>query len=224
MNLEVLNDAESVAAAAAACIARAAREAVALRGRASIAVSGGTTPGRMLELLSLQDVPWRDTHFFQVDERAAPAGHPDRNLAGLQKSLNRQDAQIHPMPVEADLERGVTEYARELELTAGRPPALDLVHLGLGTDGHTASLVPGDPALEVRDYPVALTGVYQGRRRMTLTFPVLDQARQVLWVVTGAEKRLMVERLLRSDQAIPAGRVRSANMLLLVDQAAAGHA
>jgi 6-phosphogluconolactonase len=224
MNLEVLNDAESVAAAAAAHIARAAREAVALRGRASIAVSGGTTPGRMLELLSFQDVPWRETHFFQVDERVGPAGHPDRNLAGLLKGLNRPDAQIHPMPVEADLERGVAEYARELELIAGRPPALDLVHLGLGTDGHTASLVPGDPALEVRDYPVALTGVYQGRRRMTLTFPVLDQARQVLWVVTGAEKRLMVERLLRSDQAIPAGRVRCAGMLLLVDQAAAGHA
>jgi 6-phosphogluconolactonase len=101
---------------------------------------------------------------------------------------------------------------------------LDLVHLGLGADGHTASLVPGDAALDVLDAEVALTAPYRGRRRMTLTFPVVDMARSVLWVVTGADKAAMLERLCKGDRSIPAGCVRQDRALLIADRAAAGEA
>ena len=189
--MEVLADAEAAARAAAALIAAEARAAVAARGRFSVAVSGGHTPWEMLRALAGEDVPWGGVHVLQVDERVAPAGHPDRNLTHL----------------------------REI---AGSPPMLDLVHLGLGPDGHTASLVPGDPVLDVTDADVAPTGVYQGRRRLTLTYPVLDGARRVLWVVTGAEKVGMLARLRAGDGSIPAGRVRRDQAMVLADRAAAG--
>jgi 6-phosphogluconolactonase len=165
-------------------------------------------------------------HVFQVDERIAPAGDPDRNLTHLRESLLERaplpPEHIHAMPVEAaDLETAARAYADTLREVAGSPAVLDLVHLGLGSDGHTASLVPGDPALEVRDRPVTLAGPYQGRRRMTLTYPVLDHARRVLWVVTGADKAAMLARLAEGDRSIPAGRVRQLQALVLADRAAA---
>jgi 6-phosphogluconolactonase len=127
------------------------------------------------------------------------------------------------MPVAvADLDEAAARYTRTLSDTAGSPPILDLVHLGLGADGHTASLVPGDPVLEVTDAEVALTGVYQGRRRMTLTYPALDRARRVLWLITGADKADMLPRLRHGDRAIPAGRVRQDHAMVLADRAAAG--
>lgn len=227
MKLEVFDDADSVAQAAAAAIAADARDAIASCGRFTFAVSGGHTPWIMLRALAGEEVPWASVHLFQVDERIAPAGDPDRNLTHLRESflqfvpLNREN--IHPMPVEAvDLEAAADQYAVELSSIAGSPAVLDLVHLGLGPDGHTASLVPGDPVLKVTDRDVALTGVYQGRRRMTLTYPVLNRARRVLWVVTGAEKVEMLRRLRQGDASIPAGRVRSDQALLLADRAAAG--
>jgi 6-phosphogluconolactonase len=227
INLEVLDTAESVAQSAANIIAEEARKAVAARGRFVVAVSGGHTPWVMLRALATADVPWPAVHIVQVDERVAPAGHPDRNLTHLRESLLDRAPlaaeQIHDMPVEsADLERAAAEYAANLRQIAGSPPVLDLVLLGLGPDGHTASLVPGDPVLNVNDANVAITGNYQGRRRMTLTYPMINRSRQVLWVVTGNEKVGMLNRLLDGDESIPAGRVRRESALVLADQAAAG--
>jgi 6-phosphogluconolactonase len=227
MNLEVFDDADSVARAGASAIAAEARAAVASRSRFTLAVSGGHTPWIMLRALAQEDVPWFSVHLFQIDERVAPEGHPDRNLTHLRESLLEHvplsPERVHAMPVESpDLVAAAAQYASVLRGIAGSPPVLDLVHLGLGPDGHTASLVPGDPALEIDNADVAVTGVYQGRRRMTLTYPMLNRARRVLWIVTGSEKMEMLRRLRAGDRSIPAGRVRSDDALLLADRAATG--
>lgn len=223
----MLADADSVAREAAVVIAGDARAAVAARGRFVMAVSGGRTPWIMLRELAREDVPWSGVHVLQVDERVAPTGDPDRNLSHLRESLLANvplpPDQVHAMPVElADLDAAVAQYAATLREVAGSRPVLDLVHLGLGPDGHTASLVPGDPALGVVDADVALAGPYQGRRRMTLTYPIINRARRILWVVTGAEKMAMLERLRRADPSIPGGRIAQDDALVLADRAAAG--
>lgn len=227
LKIEVLADAAAVARRGAACIAEAAREAAGARGRFALAVSGGHTPWAMLAALAAEDVPWARLELFQVDERVAPPGDPDRNWTHLGESLlgrvSLAAAQLHPMPVEAeDLQAAAASYAATLERVTGSPAVLDLVHLGLGPDGHTASLVPGDASLAVRGADVALAGPYQGHRRMTLTYPALDRARSVLWLVTGEDKREMLARLLRGDRSIPAGRVRQDAARVLADRAAAG--
>ena len=219
----ILADADAVAKEAAKVIAAEARAAVAARGRFIMAVSGGRTPWQMLRALAGEDVPWNGVHVVQVDERIAPAGDPDRNLTHLRESLLEHaplpPEHIHAMPVEeADLEAAARSYARTLEEIAGTPPVLDLAHLGLGPDGHTASLVPQDPVLSVTDRDVALTGLYQKRRRMTLTYPVLNRSRRILWVVTGAEKADMLVRLRDGDISIPAGRIQREQALVLADQ------
>ncbi len=226
MEIRVLADAAAVAAEAAKVIAEEGRGAVAARGRFIMAVSGGQTPWQMLRALTREEVPWNRVYVAQVDERVAPAGHPDRNLTHLRDSLLERvplrPEQICPMPVESpDLEAAASRYAWMLQEFAGSPPVLDLVHLGLGTDGHTASLVPGDPVLNVTDADVALTQPYQERRRMTLTYPMLNRARRILWVVTGAEKAGMLLRLRDGDVTIPAGRVEQEHALVLADHAAA---
>lgn len=226
MKLEVFDDAGAVARAGARTIAADARMAVASRGRFVLAVSGGHTPWVMLRALALEDLPWEGVHLFQVDERFAPEGDPDRNLTHLRESLLEhvplRPDQMHAMPVESsDPQAAAEQYGLTLEQIAGSPAVLDLVHLGLGPDGHTASLVPGDRVLEVTDVDVATTGIYQGRRRMTLTYPVLDRARRVLWVVTGSDKAEMFHRLRDGDRSIPAGRVRPDAALLFADRAAA---
>ena len=225
MTLEVLADAGSAARHAAEAIAAEARAAVQARGRFTVAISGGRTPWMMLHALSSLDVPWESVRVLQVDERVAPEGHADRNLTHLRESLlagGRHDPKhILAMPVEsADLEKAADRYAQTLVEVAGSPPVLDLVHLGLGSDGHTASLVPGDPVLGVSDCDVALTGEYQGRRRMTLTYPALNRARRVLWLVTGEDKAEMLARLRAGDRSIPAGRVRQDHAVMLADRAA----
>ncbi len=227
MQLEVLADPGAVARAAADRIAGAARTAVSARGHFIVAVSGGHSPWQMLRDLAGEDLPWKDIHFVQVDERVAPAGDPDRNLTHLRESLRGQTrlpaANIHPMAVEAvDLDKACADYAAMLRNLAGRPPVPDLVHLGLGPDGHTASLVPDDPVLDIANVDVSVTGIYQGRRRMTLTYPILDRARQILWVVTGREKQMALQRLRNGDRSIPGGRINAVHALILADRAAAG--
>jgi 6-phosphogluconolactonase len=223
MEIKVLADGNAVAHAAAKVIVAETRAAVTARGRFVIGVSGGRTPWQMLRALTIEDVPWKNVQVVQVDERVAPAGDPDRNLTHLREALEEHADQIHAMPVnETDLEAAAKHYALTLQMIAGTPPILDLAHLGLGPDGHTASLVPGDPVLKVSDVDVALTGVYQERRRMTLTYPMLNRARRILWLVTGAEKAEMLRRLLDGDVSIPAGRVRREQAMVLADREAAG--
>jgi len=226
MEIKALANADIVAKEAAEAIAEAARAAVAARARFVMAVSGGHTPWQMLRALADEELPWKSVHVVQVDERIAPAGDPDRNLTRLRESLLEHAPlpaeQIYAMPVEeADVEGAARSYARTLQQIAGTPPVLDLAHLGLGPDGHTASLVPNDPVLNVTDRDVALTGLYQNRRRMTVTYPFLNRSRRILWVVTGAEKAGMLARLRDADVSIPAGRIRREQAVVLADQAAA---
>lgn len=226
MRIEVLDNADRVAQKAASIIAEEARKAVALRGRFIIAVSGGKTPWKMLRALADEDVPWDGMHILQVDERLAPEGHPDRNLTHLRKSLLGHapllPGRIHAMQVEEkNPEAAATDYAQIIEEIAGSPAVIDLVHLGLGPDGHTASLIPGDPALDVTDRDVASTGIYQGRQRLTLTFPVINRARKILWLITGSEKNKMLQRLLEGDCSIPAGCISQEHAMILADKDAA---
>ena len=213
--LASLPDADAVAGQAAAFVASLARMAVAARGAFTFAVSGGHTPWAMLAELGGQEVPWEQVQLFQVDERVAPDGDPDRNLTQLRQSLRGGLSRVSAMPVtDPDLDAAAAAYG------SGLPGRFDLVHLGLGPDGHTASLVPGDPVLDVTDRLVAVTGVYQGHRRMTLTYPALARADQLLWLVTGADKKAPLARLLAGDRSIPAGRVEAARSLVLADQSA----
>lgn len=228
LRTEVHADPDAVARRAAAWIAETTRQAIGQRDRCVLALSGGTTPLPMLRVLATTPIDWRKVEVIQVDERVAPGASPDRNLAQLRAALLARiplpESQIHPMPVEeTDLGLAAQDYGRLLVSLAGAPPRLDLVVLGLGADGHTASLVPGDAALDIRDADVAVTAPYQGRRRMTLTFPVINRARHILWLVTGADKAEMLARLVQADPALPASRVRRASALLLADRAAAAH-
>ncbi|NIM27922.1 MAG: 6-phosphogluconolactonase [Gammaproteobacteria bacterium] len=224
--LETRGDAGAAARAAARFVAAGVRRAVAERGLAAVAFSGGSTPLTMLEALVAEDLPWASLHVVQVDERTAPHGHADRNLTQLEETLLAKTPlaadNLHAMPVqEADLERAAARYAALLAERFGTPAVLDLVHLGLGDDGHTASLVPDDPALALTDCDVAVSGEYRGYRRMTLTLPILDRARQRLWLVTGAGKSAMLARLVAGDRSIPAGRVQARDAVVFADEAAA---
>lgn len=225
---EGLADANAAARRAAEYVAERARAAIAERGRFVVAFSGGDTPGEMMQRLAESDVDWAKVFVAQVDERITQSGSSHRNLTQLRTMLLEQipipRSQVLAMPVErADLAVAAQEYAQRLKQIAGTPAVFDLIHLGLGDDGHTASLVPGDPALDVADADVALTEKYQGWPRMTLTFPAINRARSVLWLVTGAEKSAVVARLLQGDAGIPAGRVARTSALLITDQAAYRH-
>jgi 6-phosphogluconolactonase len=226
LRTEYFPDPRTVAIRAAERIAQVAREAVTKRGRCALAISGGTTPWLAFKTLAGEDVPWDRVHLFQVDERVALSGDPERNYRHLKEALIDRipipPANVHPMPVEAeDLDAAARRYEAILRGIAGTPPVLDLVQLGLGEDGHTASLFPGDDALRIVDADVAVSGPYKGRRRMTLTFPAIDRARGILWLVTGAGKGEALGRLRSGDRSIPAGRVRSDRAILLADMAAA---
>jgi 6-phosphogluconolactonase len=224
--MEALPDADSVARAAASFTSSEARAAVAARGRFIMAVSGGRTPWKMLRVLADEPMPWADVHVVQVDERVAPPGDADRNLTHLRESLLAHcplvPEHVHAMPVESpDLEAASERYALTLREIAGSPAVLDLAHLGLGPDGHTASLVPGDPVLDITSADVALTGIYQGRRRMTLTYPLLNRSRRILWLVTGHDKVDTLPRLIDGDRSIPAGRISREQSVVLADEEAA---
>jgi 6-phosphogluconolactonase len=213
--LVTVPDAASLATRGAGLVASLARAAVADHGRFTFAVSGGTTPWAMFAELAHEEVPWDKVRIFQVDERVAPEGDPDRNLTHLRQALGRSPAEVVPMPVNnPDLDAAAASYSRQL------PERFDLVHLGLGPDGHTASLVPGDPVLLVTDRLVAVTQPYQGHRRMTLTYPALARAEQILWLVGGEDKKGPLAKLLAGDTSIPAGRVQAARSTVVADAAA----
>ena len=216
--IEILKERTALAVRAAEVVAGHARTAVAERGVFTFAISGGHTPMAMFAELASEEFPWELTTIYQVDERVAPAGDTDRNLTHQQQSLPAVAvARLRPMPVEdLDLEDAASRYARSL------PERFDLIHLGLGPDGHTASLVPGDPVLDILDRAVALTQTYKGYRRMTFTYPVLDRALALLWLVTGSDKHDAFQRLCRQDHSVPAGRVPGHHALILADTEVAG--
>jgi 6-phosphogluconolactonase len=213
--LQVAPDANGLSAMAASYVVSLAKAAVVDRGRFTFAVSGGHTPWAMFAALRAEYMPWAHVELFQVDERIAADGDPDRNLTHLLESIGDASAQVHPMPVnDPDLDAATAAYAALL------PERFDLVHLGLGPDGHTASLVPGDPVLDVTDNLVAVTQPYQGHRRMTLTYPALARAGQLLWLVTGPDKRDALAKLLAGDESIPAVRVKGGRSLIMADESA----
>lgn len=212
-----LSDPDALARRAAEFVAATAREAVSARGVFNFAVSGGKTPWAMFAELADEDVPWKSVVLFQVDERVAPDGDPDRNLTNLLKALGdaRSEAKVVSMGVDdPDLDAACSRYAGLL------PDRFDLVHLGIGPDGHTASLVPGDPVLEITDRLVGVTGPYQGHRRMTLTYPALARADEIVWLISGSDKHDAVGKLLAADPSVPAGRVRARHQTVICDAAA----
>ena len=229
MEIIVFPNAETVAARAAVIIAELSGDAIKKRGQFTFAVSGGTTPWLMLNHLAKLDIAWDKIHIFQVDERVAPSGDRSRNWTHLSETLLSQvklpEAQTHGIPVNmTDLEAAAAHYSATLCSVAGTPAVLDLVHLGLGADGHTASLVPNDKVLSVHDADVAVTAFYQNQRRVTLTYPLIDRARHILWVVVGADKQCALKMLLHGDRSIPAGRVNGERATVLADSAAIGSA
>ena len=217
---------DDVAFTAAAHIAARARAAVSGHGAFCIALSGGRTPWKMLECLVGLELPWDRIHVFQVDERVAPHGDSDRNatkLAAILGASRLPYTNLHLMPVtDEDRRRGCDAYSQVMARHT-RDGGLDLVHLGLGEDGHTASLVPGDRVIDVADRDVATAGPYQGRLRMTLTRPAIDKAAERMWVVTGASKAEMLARLQVGDATIPAGRISRRNSIVFADDAAVRH-
>ncbi|TAK53454.1 MAG: 6-phosphogluconolactonase [Gammaproteobacteria bacterium] len=227
LRLTVAADPGAAAAAAAATLADWIRQAVAARGHCSLALSGGQTPWQMLALLPGHDVPWRQLDVFQVDERAVPFDDERRNARRIHGLLVRPgmlpEGRFHPMPVEnPDPALAARDYSRALVACCGQPPVLDIVQLGLGPDGHTASLIPGDPLLAVTDADVGVSAPYQGTPRLSLTFPLINRARQLLWLITGESKAPMLARLMAGDTAIPAGRIAGEQALVIADAAANG--
>ena len=218
----VARDAEQAARCAAGELARACIAAVAERGRACIALSGGRSPRLAFEYFAAAPLPWASIVVAQVDERCVPAGDPLRNLATLQATL--VDAGRLPrdhllsMPVECeDLERAAEEYGALLAERVGADVRFDVVQLGLGGDGHTASLVPNDPVLAVADRDVATTLPYQGTRRMTLTYRVLQRAHERLWLVTGPAKARALAELRDGTGSSPAVRVTRERSVVVTD-------
>jgi 6-phosphogluconolactonase len=220
IELEVAGDEKAASRRAAELIAAAGAEAAGERGIFELAMSGGRSPWAMLAILGeLEEMPWDRTELFQVDERVAAPGDEARNLTHMVLGLSMDhQSTLRPMPVtQRDLEAAAREYEASL------PDRFDVVHLGLGPDGHTASLVPGDPVLEVSDRRVAMTETaYQDHRRMTLTYPALNAARRIVWLIIGSDQRDALQKLLAGDESIPAGRVDNDEMIVVADEAAAG--
>ena len=224
--MRVAATAEEAAAFAAEWLRAEIARAAAARGRCLLALSGGRTPWRMLHELRRLRVHWHALQVFQTDERAVPATDERRNARQIGDRLVAPEAlasgQFHAMPVErADLASGAAEYARLLAQHAGTPPVLDVVQLGLGADGHTASLLPGDPLLEDTAADVGVSVLYQGTRRMTLTLRCLNAARHRLWLVVGEDKAAALGALWRGAASLPAGRVARKAAFVYADAAAA---
>jgi 6-phosphogluconolactonase len=213
--VQVFDSVDELARASAAYVAAHMGQ---LRGRPgpfTFALSGGKSPWLMLAELGHEDVAWEGTTIYQVDERVIPLSDDLRNLKHINEALGANDATIEAMDVESpELNEAAYDYASKL------PSRFDLIHLGLGPDGHCASLVPNDPVLEVTDRLVAISGPYQDTVRMTLTYPALARADQLLWLVSGDDKREALAKLLDGDTSIPAGRVVAGASLVMTDRSA----
>lgn len=224
MKLEICPTAVAAAERAAHRIAGCLGEAIAVRGRGTVAFSGGHTPADMLPVLAVAPLNWAAVDIFQVDERIVGVDDERRNLRALRAAFGNPGpaaARIHGMPVDdGPHERAAEDYEESLNTIAGTPATLDVVHLGLGVDGHTASLFPGDAALKATA-DVAVSGPYDGLERMTLTIDVLNRARMRVWLVTGAAKRAIVRRLVDDDPALVAHRIRRDHSILVLDRDAA---
>jgi 6-phosphogluconolactonase len=221
MKIQTEADAQRAAEAAAAWIAGRARAAITDRHRFALALSGGSSPLPMFDALAAADIPWQYVSLYQVDERLVPADSALRNFAAIRERLLDRIAipagQVHPMPVESgDPRAAAAAYAETLVRTLGANGVLDLAHLGLGADGHTASLLPGDPAADEAT-AVIVSRRYQGTRRLSLSFSILSAARERAWLVTGADKRDALARLLGGDPDIPAGRVERRGSIVFTD-------
>ena len=219
-------DPANAAAMAADWLATRITEDVGERGRCVLALSGGQTPWKMLEELITRNVPWHALQVVQVDERVVPLDDPRRNFTHIHDLLCKrgrlEEKQLHPIPAERpDPDLVAREYAKALEALAGSPPIIDIVHLGLGSDGHTASLLPGDATLRIMDRDTAATGLYAGTRRITLTLPCLNRARAHLWLITGADKARSLRELIKGEGDIPAVRVVRDRAVVFADATAA---
>jgi 6-phosphogluconolactonase len=208
--------AANAAALAAGWVARRIKSAVRSRDLCTFAVSGGATPALMFDGLAAMDLPWSAVHILQVDERVAPDGHPDRNAVQLTEHLLTRvpipEQNIHLMPVTAgDLQSAAAAYAQAL----GDGP-LDIVHLGIGDDGHTASWPPGDDVID-DPRPVAVSHEYNGRIRMTLTPPVVNAARARMVLVAGESKAAALASWLEQGADVPIARVRRGGTTVIVD-------
>jgi 6-phosphogluconolactonase len=217
IRVEVAPTVEEISGLAAAYIATLLGAAIDTRGAGHLAVSGGNTPQPMFEALATLPVAWAAVHIWQVDERDAPAGTAERNLTSLEATLLAKitlpEGHFHPMPVEAaDLRAAAGVYSAELAAACGG--VLDVVHLGLGDDGHTASWPPGDPVLDDRSSDVDVVGPFHGVVRMTLTPPAVNRARDVLFLVTGPDKADMAARLVAGEPVLPACRVQPDHAVL----------
>jgi 6-phosphogluconolactonase len=233
----------ALAEAAADRIVASARNAIRRRGRFVLALSGGSTPRLVYPLLAspprVGAVDWSRVVFFWGDERAVPPDHPDSNY-GLARRLLldllpgvRPDA-VHRMPADApDRDAAAGRHEAELGRATGvRPgtserPRFDLIWLGMGPDGHTASLFPGASALDERRrwiVPATAPRTVAVHERMSFTLPVINAARQVLFVVAGADKAAAVRAVRAGSRELPAARVRARSTLWLLDSAAAGKA
>jgi 6-phosphogluconolactonase len=236
MRVRRLRDSEAVARSAAEIAAGALRAAIAERGVFTIALAGGDTPRRMYERLAADtELDWARVEFFWGDERPVPPEHPDSNFgvaqAALLRPLGIDPRRIHRIEAErGDLAAAARDYEEELAKTCGasdgRPPVLDLVLLGMGADGHTASLFPYTAALsETRRWVVANDVPQLSTRRITITFPLIERARSSLVLVTGASKSDALAEVLEGPldpQRLPSQRLRTiACVDWLVDAAAA---
>jgi 6-phosphogluconolactonase len=194
--------------------------AIAARGVAAIAVSGGTTPAAMLGELAASGADWRHVHVFQVDERLVPDDDERRNMRLVRAAFAQSGvppANLHAVVAASAAPQAVADsYGRELRAIAGTPPVLDAVHLGLGADGHTASLFPGDRAVGAGG-DVALSGDHGGMRRITLTLDTLNRARMRIWLVTGTRKREVVKRMLEPGSSLVANRLQAEHSVLVLD-------
>lgn len=216
-----LDDADAVTAAVADLLVDGLGRAIVDRGEAVLALSGGSTPVPLYRHLATHELDWRRVHVVQVDERVAPDQHPDRSWRRIEDLLVVPTGAIgHPMPV-LDGPAGVGAYAADLAALGG----IDVCHLGLGDDGHTASLIPGDPSVAVRDADVTTAGPYEGRMRMTLTASAINRARRIVWQVVGSAKAPAVARLATGTGEEPSRLIRrSPDVWLVVDQAAGSSA